>query len=97
MQRWVQVMAPTRVAVMKDQVEVARQVVEIVAEEMVVEVVAEHLPSRPRRAHPMWIGCAERQGWAEQVAEREEQVARCVQHLESEAKLFLQRPSSKQQ
>ena len=57
MQRWVQVMVPRPVVVMKDQVEVARQVVEIVAEEMVVEVVAAHahgdLPSRPRRAHPM--------------------------------------------
>ena len=55
-QRWVQVMAPTRVAVMKDQVEVAKQVVEIVVAEMVVGIVAECLPSRLRRAHPKWIG-----------------------------------------
>ena len=51
-------MAPRPVAVMKDQVVVEQvEVVEIVAEEMVVEVVAAHahgdLPSCPRKAHPM--------------------------------------------
>ena len=94
-------MAPRLDAVMKDRVEVVpKLVVEIVVAEMVVGIVAEHghgdLPSRLRRAHPMWIGCAERQGWAEQVVVQEERVAMCVQQLGSEAKPFLLHPSSKQ-
>ena len=57
-QRWVQVVAPRQVVVMKDQVEVEQvEVVEAIAAEMVLEVVevqvAVDLPSRPDRAHPM--------------------------------------------